>query len=972
MRKNSVWLAFLILGLVLGGNAWAQGLPSSTLSGKVINEGQGLPGVSVTVKSPSLQGTRTAVTSGSGDYAFVALPPGKYAVTFSLTGFQPLTRQADLAGSQSSVLNATLSLTAVAAEATVVGRAENISETTQAATTYTSDLLNKLPVARTLLSAVVLSPGVNANGANGAITVSGAISYDNLFLVNGANVQDNIRGTPRVLFIEDAIQETTTTTSGISAEYGRFAGGVINTITKAGGNAFSGSFRTSFQNPAWVAVQPKGAAGKQDLQETYEATLGGPIMKDALWFFLAGRSAKTSVTYTTPTTNIGMDRPTDEKRYEGKLTVTPLQNQTLTLSYLGIKRTEGNYHFDPIPVYDLASIYDRKTPENFTVVNYNGVMTSNFFVEGQFSQKHFTFIGSGSKYTDLIKGTPIIDLAPYYSYNSPIFCAVCPGGDERRDNNDYFVKATYFLSTPAIGSHNIVVGYDRFSNSRLSNNYQSGSGYTMYATDSVFQGTNVYPVILPDSSYLVYSPILKQAIPTDLRSDSIFLNDTWKMGNKLSINLGVRYDKNHSVDSLGTLRQNDSAWSPRLGVTFDPAGDGKTRFGVTYGRYASGAQQVFAGGAASSGGNPNYLFYNWGGPEINTGTGPLVSAADALAQVMQYYGITAPYTYPTKNADQLFFAIIPGLSQSIAPGMVAPHTDEVTVGLSGSPTSRLTYRVDGIYRKAGGFTGKFVNMGTGQVTDEFGVKYDFNIVNNSSAYERRYVGLNTQFSFRAMDRLSLGGNWTWSHTYGNLEGENPGGGPVAGGLDQYPEYVRASWNAPSGDVNQDQRHRVRLFAMYDVPLPKSAGNLNLSGIFQYNTGTPYSAFATISVRGYVVNPGYARPPSTETYYFSGRGVYKVESNYRADLALNYSYDIGPVQLFLSPQILNVFNAQHAIAVNSTVQVNASNTTLAKFNPYTETPVEGVNWKKGASFGTPTSAAMYQLPRTVTFSAGLRF
>jgi len=988
MRKNPIWLAFLILGLVLTGNAWAQGLPSATLSGKVINEGQGLPGVSVAVKSPNLQGTRTTVTSGNGDYTFIALPPGRYTITFALSGFAPVTKQADLAGSQSSVLNATISLTAVAAEATVVGRAENISETTQAATTYTSDILNKLPVTRTLLSAVALAPGITQNGPNAAVTVSGAQSYDNLFLMNGANIMDNIRGTPLNLFIEDAIQETTTSTSGISAEYGRFAGGVINTITKAGGNSFSGSFRTNFSNPAWIAIQPGGTAGLQAVQETYEATLGGPIVKDMLWAFLAGRYAKTSTTYTTPVTSIGVNQGNEEKRYEGKLTFTPFQNQTLTASYLGIKLKASNYYFTPIPVYDLDSFYDRETPNNFTVLNYNGVITSNLFVEAQFSQKHFTFIGSGSKYTDLIKGTVIFDQAPYYTYNSPIFCAVCPGGDEKRDNNDYFAKATYFLSTPSMGSHNIVVGYDRYTNSRLSNNYQSGSGYSFFATDSQFAGTNVYPQVVPDSSYLSFSPILKQAIPTDLRSDSIFVNDSWKLGNQLTINLGLRYDKNHALDSEGNLRQNDSTWSPRLGVTFDPKGDGKVRFGATYGRYASGAQQVFAGSAGSAGGLPNYLYYNWNGPEINTGAAPWVSAHDVLARVFQWFGVPGPYQYPTLNTDQLFNPIIQGLNQGIASGMVSPHTDEVSVGISGSPMSRLTYRVDGIYRKAGGFTGKFIDTSTGQVSDSFGKKYDFALLNNSDAYERLYYGLNSQFSFRAMDGLTLGGNWTWSHTYGNLEGENPGGGPVAGGLNVYPEYVQASWNAPSGDLLQDQRHRVRIFASYDFPMPKAAGSLGLSGIFQYNTGTAYSASSTISVSGYVTNPGYITPPSRETYFFGGRGSYKMPSNDRLDLALNYSKDIGPVQLFIQPQVLNAFNAEHAIAVNSTVYTSNSRSSLTKFNPYTTDPSKliecpatssaadckamGANWQKSTSFGTPTSAASYQLPRTFQFSVGLRF
>ena len=98
-------------------------------------------------------------------------------------------------------------------------------------------------------------------------------------------VNENLRGQPFNLFIEDAIQETTTTTSGVSAEYGRFSGGVVNTITKSGGNEISGSFRTNFTNNKWEAETPLTAAQADDINQRYEATLGGWLLRDRLWYF---------------------------------------------------------------------------------------------------------------------------------------------------------------------------------------------------------------------------------------------------------------------------------------------------------------------------------------------------------------------------------------------------------------------------------------------------------------------------------------------------------------------------------------------------------------------------------------------------------------------------------------------------------------------------------------------------------------
>src|SRR5512146_460652 len=226
MRTHRFWLVALVLPLLMSSVLVAQGIPTGTILGRVINEGQGLPGTMVTVKSPALQGVRTSVTSNSGDCVFASLPPGDYTVTFTMSGFQTVTRAVKLTASTQSVVNATMSLAAVAAEATVIAQTEAISQSAQQATTYSTDLLSKLPTQRTIASAVILSPGLNNNGPNG-ISISGAQSTENLYTVNGVTITDNVRSTANNLFIEDAIQETTTITSSVSAELGRFTGGVI-------------------------------------------------------------------------------------------------------------------------------------------------------------------------------------------------------------------------------------------------------------------------------------------------------------------------------------------------------------------------------------------------------------------------------------------------------------------------------------------------------------------------------------------------------------------------------------------------------------------------------------------------------------------------------------------------------------------------------------------------------------------------
>ncbi len=330
-------LALLVAALAaIALPVFAQGTPSGTISGQVTDpDGLALPGVVVTVESPALQGKRSAVTSAHGDYIVPFLPAGDYKVSFELSGFGSIRQNVRVANAASVPLDARLALATLSETVEVTGATTgDFGQQAQVATSFKQDLMEKLPTARTLLAAVNLSPGVHATGPSGNVTMNGAMSYENVFMINGVVAQDNIRNTPFALFIEDAIQETTVTTAAVSAEYGRFAGGVVNAVTKSGGNQFSGSFRTTFDNDKWVALTPYPNDSRLDkIIPTYEATLGGPILKDKLWFFGAGRFNNQTVSRSTSTTNIPFDVGDDEKRYEGKLTYSLTPKHTFKGAY---------------------------------------------------------------------------------------------------------------------------------------------------------------------------------------------------------------------------------------------------------------------------------------------------------------------------------------------------------------------------------------------------------------------------------------------------------------------------------------------------------------------------------------------------------------------------------------------------------------------------------------------------------------
>ncbi|HEX7680180.1 MAG TPA: carboxypeptidase regulatory-like domain-containing protein, partial [Thermoanaerobaculia bacterium] len=222
MKLQRFTICFFLLLLVAAG-AFAQGT-TGALTGSVTQAGSNLPGVTVTISSPALQGTRTTVTNEQGDYNFPAITPGKYKVTFSLSGLNDVVKNTQVNLVETTRLDADMKMSAVTEAITVTANQTTVMETPQVQTNYKQATVNQLPTGRQPFQQAALSPGVT-NGVNGN-SISGAMSYDNLYLVNGAVVNENLRGQPHQLYIEDAIQETTVLTGGISAEFGRFTGGV--------------------------------------------------------------------------------------------------------------------------------------------------------------------------------------------------------------------------------------------------------------------------------------------------------------------------------------------------------------------------------------------------------------------------------------------------------------------------------------------------------------------------------------------------------------------------------------------------------------------------------------------------------------------------------------------------------------------------------------------------------------------------
>jgi hypothetical protein len=1009
MERSLLMRLRILLLLPAGALLWAQPAFSQgtgTISGQVLDvQGGVLPGVTVTVESPSLQGKRSATTLANGDYILPFLPPGDYTITFELTSFKTVTQKVRVAATQSVPLNATLNMATVSETITVVGQAPgDFGQTASVATNFKAELIQNLPTGRRFQSAVELAPNVQTSGPQGGFAISGAMSFQNLFTIDGVVVQDNIRGTPFNLFIEDAIQETTISTAAVSAEYGRFGGGAANAITKSGGNDFSGSFRTTFDNDKWIALTPFSgdhpAAGapparKDDVVPTYEATVGGPVVRDKLWFFGAGRfrnveQALTGASFpkeTPPIVGFPYTRAVDEKRYEGKLTFSPNANHTFKGSYINVRTDEDGNSFGTI--LDSASLVHRQLPQDLYSFNYTGVLSPKFFVEAQYARRKFSFVNSGATSTDPIEGTLLLDRQRGNArYHSPTFCGVCD--PEGRDNWSALVKASYFLSTSSLGSHNLVVGLDAFNDQRFSNNHQSGSDYRVYGTTSIIRGTDIFPVFNNDgSTFIRWTPIFESSQGNNFKTLSAFVNDAWRLDQHFTFGVGLRYDKNDGADSIGRTVVKDSALSPRLSLSYDPKGDGVWTLNGSYAKYVTAIANSI-GDSSSSGGIPATIDFTYSGPPVNVGnpSNP-VSQDDALAILFDWFNANGGTNRPTRGAPS-----IPGLTSRIDDSLASPNVIEFSAGVSRRLGSRGIVRLDGTYRKFRDFYATRVDLTTGRVTDSTGKNFDLAIIENTNDVKRDYKGISAQISYRAWERLNLGGNYTLSRTTGNFNGETGPSGPVTALINQYPEYLDIAWNAPEGDLLTDVRHRVRAWAVYDVPIPSSAGSLNVSVLQTINSGTPYGAVGPVDTKPFITNPGYVNPPATEDYFFTPRDAFHTDKTVRTDFALNYSHKLGVgkrTELFFRGVVLNLFNrsalSNYAFGtgplgndagcgtggcINTAVLTNNNTSSIPPFNPFTTEPVEGTNWRLGPSFGQATSRFGYGTPRTLSFSLGLRF
>jgi hypothetical protein len=604
-----------------------------------------LPGVTVEAASPALiEKMRTVTTDGAGAYQIVNLRPGTYSVTFSLQGFSTVKREGiELSGSFAAPVNAEMKVGTLTETVTVTSESPVVDvQSTAAQRAFTKEVLDSIPAGRSHLTQAVLIPGLSttqgaASGSlmdvggtgnlkNTVASIHGSRVTDTRVMIDGVRIGNMSGAGQWVNFVPDegAAQEVAIDYGAVNAEY--ISNGLtINYVPREGGNTWRGSLFATAVTGAWQGnnITPElSAAGLTTpttvaLMYDINPSGGGPIMRDKLWFWASARfqANENDIGGFYKNANAGDPNawsyaPSDEiERFSihsdavgARVTWQAAQKHKLTFYYNKQRR----------PWDDNSSAFGSETSDwwrfpclTTTQAGWTSPLTSRLLLEGRWSNRC-------EEFENAYQGTtPARNLIPVFEQGG-----LRPGTWFRGHYGGPFVmnsmpnlNTILFTTSYVTGSHAFKVGFTD------SWGYQVNG---IVGLDPVADGS--YPV-----SYVfnngVPNSITQYATPWQSKSNmraemGIFAQDRWTI-NRATVTAGLRYDwlsYYYSPNPLGpsplapnrnfTLPAQDSVdWknlTPRVGVSYDLFGDGKTALKFNAGKYVINADS----GAATAPANP--------------------------------------------------------------------------------------------------------------------------------------------------------------------------------------------------------------------------------------------------------------------------------------------------------------------------------------------------------------------------------
>ena len=961
---------------------------TGALRGRILDaQGLSVPGVTVTITGP--QGSQTAVTDADGRFHFPFLTPGTYSVRAELQGFKAAEKgNVVVSLGQTVDMPLKLEVGGLTETISVTGESPVIdTTTTTTGATIDSETLRRVPIGRRVSDTLYMAPGVSSSGSAGSAnpSISGGSGLDNQYVIDGVNVTNQgygALGSYSIVFGSlgnatpfDFVKEVQVKTGGYEAEFGQSTGGVVNVVTKSGSNAIKGSVfgyaRPKKTEGTWTQYQSiNGTVQTLDTQ-LYDTGVegGGPIVKNHAFFFGAIDPQWQIRTFQAPEgfplfNQNGYDQKRRNVSYSAKGTWQLTSGHRIDASFFGdpSKGLMGPQRVSALTVTNTASFSELTYGGHNQTVRYDGILSPRWLIEAYFARALNT-----------INEVPSVNQWRVTDASDPTRPNIVTGGigfyeaGNRSLNNQWAIKSTNIL-----GDHQVKYGfeYDDVTYSQINQR----TGPTFKAPDGRQTATGATITVLPDVTFgrifRVTRANFNSARTTLQKYANGFAQDQWKAGSRLTVNAGVRYET-ETLD--GTLIQGwklKNNWAPRVGVTFDPTSDGKTKVYGNWGWFYARIPNDLAARALSADDGftrGDYFDANLTQP-IPNGTVTRTPTGSAITNHFVVAGTSADTLDP--NAKMSYInEVVAGVEREIMPHTtfgvryIRRNIARVLEDVANVPMVAYDLGVPGVSSVEYILTNPSSSTPIFPAAAFLGAKFD----DPSHVYNAVEFTLNRRFA----NNWSALASYRWSRLRGNFEGfyrddngqSDPGitslydfptndpsytaiGGPQFG----YRGDIR--FLGQNGILPLDRAHQFKLFGNYAFPMGLSVG-VGYTGTL----GKPMTALAA--------NPNYSNGGEIPD---TARGVgiqtvegFKTRTPFLHELNAQAAYVIkagGRNELTLLADVFNLFNTQ----------------TVLDYNTWTE-------FAGGADFGTPdpdfgkpishnVAGPQFQVPRQIRF--GLRF
>lgn len=569
------FLLRLSVVLLLPALAHAQSVDIVVIGAVSDESGAPLLGATIVATSEATGIARSAVTDAKGRYALLNLTAGTHTMRAALDGFAPSTRQAQtLYVGTTITIDFALTLAGVAEQVTVRGTLAAL-ETTRSTLTRTvqQNEIDTLPVIdRNFNDLAALAPGVTKTGVYGGVDISGGRDFQNAYQLDGVSVERQHLGDQRIGFAQDWVQEFQVLTGQFNVEFGQAAGGVLNVITRSGGNQVAGRLYGFFRDDAWDAM-PAFAARKPPLDEyRMGGTVGGPVVKNRLFYFGGIErfsSASSAIVQSTFASANGTFPSTDERTLSlAKVEMFTEPGHTIRIRYnehrqqstgasVGGVSTEEHGRFSEVRAHDLAG-------------GWSWVISTSRLNEARASWSSVVPKGGCNFAERNPIGTWFERVYPGAQFGCPVNFGTAAEHQLQLIDNLLWTR----------GSHDMKIGVQA-SWTRSDGDFRNiRDGRYSFERDLAFSASD--PLSYPFSFVMIDGPTVWDV---SAWSVGIFAQDNWRVTDDLALNVGIRYDVDGSLTALNPLVRIDKGLqtidgdldniAPRIGFAWTPLQNGR-------------------------------------------------------------------------------------------------------------------------------------------------------------------------------------------------------------------------------------------------------------------------------------------------------------------------------------------------------------------------------------------------------------